>query len=241
MVYDATTHQQERERKFKNVPGFERQTAPSSIKVDDVGTINEKWTITIDVPYKDRSYRTKKSAWVKATPMISVIKCAPAKGVMEVTFASNGAVVGYDHIPREVMAELKYAAESGRSVGAKFWDLVRNRRPLGGKGGNTGGKYPYWYGVRGQDKIYQEKVAELSGDDRRRLEKKINRVLDDGPPKWLSSDQRRKFFGDLDRAWGEQNWAAMLQIFNAGKSAGVYPSEKAEAKFHGGTGRVYKE
>jgi hypothetical protein len=241
IVYDAVTHQEAKERKFKNVPGFERKTAPSSVKVDDVGNINENWTITIDVPYTDRSFRSKKNAWVRATPMISVIKCAPAKGIMEVTFANNGAVVGYDHVPREVMAELRYAAESGRSVGVKFWDLVRNRRPYGGRGGNSGGKYPYWYVRKGQDAIYQNRAAALSGDDKRRLERRVDQVLNDGAPEWLSREQRKKFFGELDDAWGRQDWTMMLQIFNAGKAAGVYPSQKAEAQFHGGTGRVYRD
>jgi hypothetical protein len=232
MEYDATTHQQERGKKFRNVPGFERQTAPSSVKISDVGTIDENWTITINVPYTDRSYRSKLHKWIKATPMISVIKCAPRKGIMEVTFANNGTVVGYDHIPREVMAELKFAAESGQSVGVRFWDLVRNRRPAGGKGGSRGSKYPMWYVQRGQDRIYQNKAAELTGEDRKRLENKVDRVLNEGPPEWLSSEQRRKFFGELDEAWGQKNWPVMLQIFNAGKAAGAYPSQKADAKWH---------
>jgi hypothetical protein len=127
---------------------FNKAKSASSISVDDVE--NGEWPINFGPRYEGRSWRTRLAKWKSpATPMITNIRANPDKGLMAVTFGSDGAVIVYDHVPREIVAELQYTAQSGGSLGRLFWDLVRQR-------GTGYTKYPYWVAKEGQESAAQQ-------------------------------------------------------------------------------------
>jgi hypothetical protein len=84
---------------------------------------------------------------VRQSKMITSIAYAPDQMLMKVEFVNHGDVVIYDHLPATVFAQLRIMHESGRSLGASFWDLVRiyNR----GNFKRTGSKYNYTYEIKG--------------------------------------------------------------------------------------------
>jgi hypothetical protein len=84
---------------------------------------------------------------IRQSKMITSIAYAPDQMLMKVEFVNHGDIVIYDHLPATVFAQLRIMHESGRSLGASFWDLVRiyNR----GNFKRTGSKYNYTYEHKG--------------------------------------------------------------------------------------------
>jgi hypothetical protein len=103
--------------------------------------------------------------------MISNVKANPQKGLMAVTFGSNGAVVVYDHVPREIIAELQYIAQSGGSLGRLFWDLVRQR-------GTGATKYPYWTAKEGTlSALQQARMKQYNPEEQQALKVRVSRAI----------------------------------------------------------------
>jgi hypothetical protein len=150
LVYNHATKQEEYTKVYQHIPGFKRSDAPAVIDPQDVNV--KEWPVDFVPIYIDaggggpKSWRTRFHKWeMGKQPMISRIRANPRRGLMLVDFSSNGAQVEYDHVPITVIADLKYCAENGISVGARFWDLVRYR------GHQRGSKFPYWYAQRGAE------------------------------------------------------------------------------------------
>ena len=207
VVNDAGNIEQVKKRQYRYIPGIKRETAIASIDPNDVA--NNEWPIDFSPSYENKSWRTRLGKWVSpATPMISNIKANDKKGLMLVTFGSNGAQVVYDHVPREVIAQLQVMANSGGSLGKTFWDLVRYR------GSKEGSKYSYWYssgGVSTSSKTQEEKDW---------LDKNVFKVLrayDEGTTarKNMSAAEYEHFIQPLSKAYDDEDYDKMERIYNS--------------------------
>lgn len=203
-------------RKYRFIPGIKRETAIASIDPDNIA--NAEWPIEFTPSYTNKSWRSRLGKWkTPATPMISNIKANHKKGIMLVTFGSDGAQVMYDHVPREVIAQLQYAAQSGESLGKAFWDLVRYR------GHTEGSKYSYWYASKG---TAPEKQM-MSQEERDWLDSKVYealRLYDEGTDQrnMLSADEVEHWVTRLSDAYDSEDYHKMAQIYLAGKKQGFY-------------------
>jgi hypothetical protein len=206
---------------YRQVPGFKRETSPAAIKVDDVE--NMEWPINFAPSYTDKSWRTPKREWKSpATPMISNIKANPKLGIMLVTFGSNGAQFTYDHVPREVIAQLQYAAKSGMSLGREFWDLVRVR----GRGGRESSKYPYW-------EARSPERTEVPQGYKDSLDWAVNEELglqNTPEAKQMMSADEAKLVEDLSKAYDEENYSQMARLYRKGLNAGLFITKLTEFK-----------
>jgi hypothetical protein len=213
VVRDSQTGEERIEKKYRPVPGFKRETAPSSIKVDDVE--NAEWPVEFAPQYENKSWRTRLAKWKSpATPMISNIKANPKRGIMLVTFGSDGAQVTYDHVPREVIAELQHIAASGGSLGRLFWDLVRYRGSAGGS------KYPFWYAKAGGMQMSDEGRVEA----KRMAEKALDWVSDpEHGENTMTIEDADKYIQGMIDAYDNDNFAKMTSLYLDGKRRGFYP------------------
>jgi len=87
---------------------------------------------------------------------ITLVEYSLTYQLMRVEFTNNGAVVVFFRVPKEVYSELKYLADSGRTMispvdgkerhvlGMRFWDIIRIR------GQKTGSRYRYEYVIHGE-------------------------------------------------------------------------------------------
>jgi hypothetical protein len=90
--------------------------------------------------------------------MITNIEYSTKNMVMRVTF-KLGDVVIYDRVPANVYAELKFINQRGGSVGARFWEIVRQYHP--GFYTREGSKFPYKTAVRSERETADEKEERL--------------------------------------------------------------------------------
>lgn len=85
---------------------------------------------------------------------IQLIEYSPTYQLLQVTFQSDGAVVVFFRVPKEVYSELMHLANSGATfidskgksrhvLGKRFWDIVRIR------GQRTGARYKFEYTTDG--------------------------------------------------------------------------------------------
>lgn len=104
--------------------------------------------------YKAFEEQKDKLQHVDGVGHITLIEYSPTYQLMQVTFTTDGAVVVFFRVPKEVYSELKYLAESKttfidakgierHNLGKRFWDIVRIR------GQRTGSKYRYEYVTQG--------------------------------------------------------------------------------------------
>jgi hypothetical protein len=182
-----------------NVPGFKRSTSLASIDVESPE--NEDWPMSIKPQYSGKSYRSKQFKWKRpAQEMITEILANPKKGLMLATFGSNGAKVLYDHVPKEVISFLNYEAESGRSLGAAFWQLVRYNK-------TRGGKYPYYY-VKGGSR-------EMTGEHREALDRKAYNALNEWENnKGVMDEKMKTLYEKLDAAYENDDYDKMDTLLN---------------------------
>lgn len=226
VVYDAQSHGAETIKSLRPVRGFKRETSINAIDKGDVE--NQTWPIDFGPAYTNKSWRTRLNGkpynkWKSpATPMITNIQANASKGLMRVTFGSNGAVVQYDHVPRAVIAELAYCAKSGQSLGKLFWDIVRYR----GKGGVEGGKYPYYPepGVKSAKQIYAEGLTQKEKDD---LDVKAFNAFfqyreGSEERRLLSAAELQQYVIALEKAYNDEDYKRMAEIYNKGLAAGFY-------------------
>jgi hypothetical protein len=201
---------------YRQVRGFKRETAPASIKVDDVE--NDDWPINFKPQYKNQSWRTALNKWKSpATPMIDNVKANPKKGIMLVTFGNNGAQYTYDHVPRAVIAQLKYAADSGQSLGKEFWELVRYK----GVNGSTGSKYPYWQARAGEGQVTEIPESYKSWLDQ--LVDKELKTYKEGSDayKALTADEL-ELVDSLNAANDAEDYTQMSKLYSKGKKNGLF-------------------
>lgn len=85
---------------------------------------------------------------------IELIEYSPTYQLLQVTFKTDGAVVVFFRVPKEVYSELMHLANSGATfidhkgvsrhvLGKRFWDIVRIR------GQRTGARYKFEYVTEG--------------------------------------------------------------------------------------------
>lgn len=110
----------------------------------------------IDKAFEDFS----KVQEVEGVGHIILIEYVPRFQLLRVEFRSDGAVVVYFRVPKEVYSELYHLAQSKvtdadghYALGKRFWDLIRIR------GQKTGGRYRYEYAIEGD---YTPKGTKLS-------------------------------------------------------------------------------
>jgi hypothetical protein len=221
VVTDATTGTERKEKRYIHIPGFDKSASASAIKVSDV--LNEEWPVKYTFTPSARrlntplSWRTRLNKNVNKPPMISEVKANPKKGIMLVTFSSNGAQVAYDHVPREVIAELMHAAENdqdGATLGVMFWDIVRYR------GSVKGSKYPWWYAQKGTT-ASQRIESNMSEEQKDYFIKKTQELLDiTSDPSWpvgedpdKASSLRYLYFTKLNEAYDADDYRTMGTIY----------------------------
>jgi hypothetical protein len=205
----------------KHVPGFNRETSVSSFRPEAFA--NNEWPIVF-TPHENRlntplSWRSRLGRDIKATPMISEVKANPRKGMMLVTFSSNGAVVQYDHVPREVIAELRQVAANNGSLGRHFWEIVRYRGQAGGS------KYPFYYSQKGagaSEGTYQDKQLSLE----RNVQREIQNWSDPEHQKMMIRTEGAgvvdKYYTQLKAAYANKDYDKMSSIYKKGLSEGFY-------------------
>jgi len=208
---------------FQHVPGFKREKAPSMI--DPTEVTNSEWPVDFD-PVNDKvpkSWRSRLNKYVNKHTMISNIKANPKKGLMLVTFGSNGAMVTYDHVPREVIAHLQYIAKSGESLGKAFWDIVRYRGQAGGS------KYPWYVAKEGSSAASDRAAANegISPEEKKQWDKVIYeelKVFD--TPSWRTNysveeaDKVQKFVDRLTDAYDAEDYTLIKQLYVTGVKQG---------------------
>jgi hypothetical protein len=87
---------------------------------------------------------------------ITYIEYVPTYQVLRVEFATDGAVVVYFRVPKEVFGELAHLAKTGQTavspvdgkvrhvLGMRFWDIIRIR------GQRSGSRYKFEYAIEGE-------------------------------------------------------------------------------------------
>jgi hypothetical protein len=212
------------EKRYKNVPGFNKGMSASAIKVDDVE--NMEW-IDVIKPSERRlttplSWRSRLGKNVRKPPMILSIKINPRKGIMLVTFSSNGAEIAYDHVPREVMAELMFAAKNdqdGATLGKTFWDIVRYRGAAGGS------KYPWWT-VKAGTTASTDPERQMTAEERKQAETLAERALDQWSDPSVqalwSADEVNKWYHQMQEAYDNDDHHKMVNLYLEGKRKNMY-------------------
>lgn len=143
---------------------------------------------------------------------ITKIRYNPTMQIMEVSFKTDGAVVTFFRVPKELYLEFEHHATSGSMsmgvdgtqrhlLGIRFWDLVRIR------GQRTGSKYPFTYSSGGvtdgaqaqgsyaefQDRAYG--VSQQQAVDAQREATITNR--EEAPPEEKKQIEREQTEADL--------------------------------------------
>lgn len=92
---------------------------------------------------------------VEGVGHITYIEYSPTYQLLRVEFGTDGAVVVFFRVPKEVYSELKHLATSGQTMisavdgkqrhvlGMRFWDIIRIR------GQREGSRYRYEYAIEG--------------------------------------------------------------------------------------------
>lgn len=200
-------------KNYRFIPGIKRETALASIDTDDLS--NNEWPIVFAPRYTDKSWRTRLGRWITpAKPMITAVKANTRKGLLCVTF-NNGAEVIYDHVPKEVIFQLRATAKNGGSLGKAFWDLVRYR------GHKEGSKYSYWYAKSHAPEL------QMNQQERDFLDKKIYEVMsmyEEGTDarNLLSADEVNKYIIPLNTAYDDEDYHTMAKLYAAGLKRGLW-------------------